>query len=1114
MSNKSATANNDNLYSAIWAEINLADLRNFLRLELPNIDTKEKGGSLVLPCIHGNDDSTPSFHIIPGKRFAKCFSCGTFVGNPIKLVESIRRKGYADAMVTLRTTFGVKCLPKTLVEKYTKQDAHQTNKKKAADFFRKCLVDAAEQPGDPQHFYAKPLLDWFTERGISNAVHHALPHGIMPPTLLVEQHFFGDDEFMQWFKDYFAKYIQNQNYMGSLVFFLQDLPGNITRFKIRKPRSSKDIAIVEDTYYPDTLGVYGLDAYEQILGSTDKYDTIYVCEGEFDALSSIVNHVTNADYPYIIVSLGGGSHSGADLLTNLGLSGRDHTVSVVGDNDDGGRKWTFSVLERTKKLDARVFIWPEAVKTAKDPDEFIREKGYPAWKTLLIDDAEHTFLSKYNFVYDHASEAIADIPEGDINRKVRTIQEYRQYLHSVTEVGKFVKDLSMRFSLPENSVLSEVTNAREGEEVFIQRIADAIQEEFHVVGVSAAENRKHLIHLWHKTKRKTYQIILGDERSLETNLAQVFGPVVDFIKTRVRVPTFLEVYTSEDAPINALEQLTDKCLYYIKTAILTLCRKGTDIDSAPRKSQGFHYTGESNHVFSGYLVNGNDVYKLVAAETGPAEWSRLSGPSDGQYVFEASEAERWLTSIEPGAQGLDDLRRMSETPLPLKDIYTKIHDMISSAWKLKYHETDSEFLAGYIMTLPIIGALKRQTSVVVNGEAGSGKSRLVAGLIGGNQFPDICLVEGVKALDGYTAASVRQEMNNKTLPLILDEFEDDGGNDRRSLAVRAILDMMRTVISEKPVVWTVGSASGAVRTYSLRFPLICAAVHPLNREVDMTRFISIETARPRGFHPDPIQTVLTKYGKSGVKEIRDQLAVGMFRYIPQLVRAYNEIEDFYTKNPAALPMNIIGRYKEAMYPVLAMMHVSGLDWAGFAKRFCEARDEEVSRMSTASESDTLFDSLLSTPVELTLPGEGTTSTTIRRLLGSRDTRAQINETATGVYFSEEHCLLFAHWTTATSSILTRVSKYKNGETFNPARLKMIAERHPMCVKSKVASKKYPGIANFIREKCGPGAGLTNVSLFDLRSLIGDETVASGTATTTMISESTQDVPVLDADIQI
>lgn len=1114
MSKKSADTVSENLYAAVWAEINLADLRNFLSQERPNLAMKEKGGSLVMPCIHGNDDSTPSFHIIPGKRFAKCFSCGKFVGNPVKLIESIRKKGYADALVTLRTSFGVKCLPKAIVDKHTKQDAHQTFKSRAADFFRACLVKAAQDPNNPDHLYAKPLLDWFTEREIDNTVHHALPHGIMPSLLSVEQHFHGDDDFIKWYKDYFAKYTQNQSYLGNLVFFLQDMPGNITRFKLRKPRSSKDIVIVEDSYYPDTLGVYGLDAYEEFLGKTDKYNTIYVCEGEFDALSSISRHVKNADYPYIIVSLGGGSHAGADLFTNLGLNGKDHTVSVIGDRDDGGLKWTFDVLERTKKLDARVFVWPETVKTAKDPDEFIREQGYDAWRSMLLDDADITFMAKYEFVYNQASDALALIPDGDINRRVRTIQEFRQYLHSVTEVGKFVKDLSSRFALPESSILSEVTSAREGEEVFIQRIADAITEEFHIVGVSAAENRRHLIHLWHKTKRKTFQIIIGDERSLETNLAQVFGPIVDFIKTRVRIPTFLEVYTGEDAPINALEQLTDKCLYYIKTAILSLCRQGTDIDNAPRKSQGFHYSGETDHIFSGYLVNGNDVYKLTVEPKGDPEWTRLSGPSDGQFIFEASESERWLTSIESGEQGLIDLRRMSETPVDLKETYNKIYDMLSTGWKLKYHETDCEFLAGYIMTLPIIGALKRQTSVVVNGEAGSGKSRLVAGLIGGNQFPDICLVEGVKALDGYTAASVRQEMNNKTLPLILDEFEDDGGNDRRSTAVRAILDMMRTVISEKPVVWTVGSASGAVRTYSLRFPLICAAVHPLNREVDMTRFISIETARPRGFHPDPIQTVLTKYGKQGVKKIRDELAVGMFRYLPQIVCAYNEIEDYYTKNPSALPMNIIGRYKEAMYPVLSLMRVAGLDWAGFAKRFCEARDEEVSRMSAASESDTLFDSILSTPVDITLPGEGTMTTTIRRLLGSRDTRAQINETATGVYFSEEHCVLFAHWTTATSSILTRVSKYKNGETFNPARLKMIAERHPMCVKSKVALKKYPSISNYIRERCGPGATLTSVSLFDLRSLIGDETVASGTTTPTLIQSETQDVPVLDADIQI
>jgi hypothetical protein len=203
-----------------------------------------------------------------------------------------------------------------------------------------------------------------------------------------------------------------------------------------------------------------------------------------------------------------------------------------------------------------------------------------------------------------------------------------------------------------------------------------------------------------------------------------------------------------------------------------------------------------------------------------------------------------------------------------------------------------------------------------------------------------------------------------------------------------------------------------------------------------------------------------------------------------------------------------------MYPVLAVMKLTGLDWADFAKRFCEARDEEVARMSSASESDTLFDTLLSTPVTFTSHGEGPTTTTIRRLLGSRDTRAIINEMSTGVFYTEEDNLLIVHWSTAIAAILAATGKYRNGDTFNPARLKMVAERHALCVKTKTAQKKYPGLAMYVREKCGPGIGLAQVSLFDLRSLIGDVTVTSTTAAPATTTVDPREIPVLDADIQI
>lgn len=1059
----------------LWDEMSIDDLLTVCLEKKPDNGFRQKGSSIIGQCIY-HAESTPSLYITPKKGKVKCFgnSCGRFERDPIRFIQYLLGGTFSEALNFAKIRFKLKTLPTSQIKAVEEHEKYQIWKRKFFDFTHEKLVNACAEykidPNNSEYHYIKPLLEYLEKRiDITNV--HALPIGTMPT-----EHDLGmafqqtEPEMYKWLKNtYLTKYL-GHFYIGWLVFPLEDFPGNICRFKFRKP-DSKDFVLLEDPNYKegDFIGAFGLEYYKELLGK-QLATKAYVCEGEFDALSSMSHQVSTGSQDFIVLSLGGGMQSGADFLAPLDI---EH-IYIVPDNDDPGRSWAQEVLSKTRLLGSHVFEWPAQFAAIKDPDEAVVSLGYETFKNALLEP--RSFLHAHEYIYEMAAAEISNAAGNDIRTRSAIAVTYGRKLRNQTEANEYIKRICAVYGLDSAILVQDIIAKNVDQEDFIDRIANVLKELFHVIGVSSNE-RKTMLRLWHKATRTPLDVYLNDEGDIENKLSRTVGTVLDFVKNEVGEPAYLvnresQEELEETALALKLQAKLAEYKFAIGQALLQLSQDKPDFKKANKRSQGFHYKPVANE-HRGYLVNGKDVYKWYF-ENEKVKWTTLTGPSDEGVIFEIEENDRWLKSVNQ----ISDLNHTAD----LKSIYDRLYKVLNIGWSFKHQDTDTRFLAGYIMTLPISNAFTRQTSLIFNGEAESGKSRITFGLIGGSSYPRINVISGVCAFEDYTAAGVKQSMNNKTLAVCLDEFEDKGIHDKKSVTVRNVLNLARTFISEGESKVVQGGANGIQDRYNLRFPLICAAIQPLREQADITRFIAVEMKKQVG-RIDPVQAILSEFGADEVAVLKKDLDLGMFQHVAKIRAAYEAIETEYAKGHQ-LPAGVNTRQKEAVYPVLAVMKAAGVDYQKFAKEFFETRIEEILTVSSFTENEMLFETILNVPIRVgNDPTHPSGTTTVRAMLCTEDGRRELNEKRCGVYFDEQSNWLIVYWIEALHNALAN-TRYKVDGISN---VRTIADRSKRLIKSQDLTKQGDAFTSKLRKLMGPGVRAKDVSVFSIQDLIDEVT---------------------------
>jgi hypothetical protein len=1043
----------------IWSELKPGPLLERLRAAQPSARWSASGSRLKALCPF-HDDNNPSFHVYLDRGYAKCFGCEKFVSNPLELWAKIRGIGWSDALTDLKQHFGLKFLSASANNQLVAWERHQLMKRRIAAICHDELINSINSPNDPQYQTGQGAVKYLIEvRKIPLEAIPALPMlGVVPPLarmmeLLAAEadventrrvsEAAAENKRVQLFTplDVEAKtYMQAAaGWVGAISFRYDTAPDTVGRFKLRRP-NSKDLIVIDDQY-EEEMGFYGLGwpMYRLILNAP-QVSGFYLVEGEFDALSLMAQQV-QAGGPGLMVIASGGNGS-ANQIETMRQFGFDEVYLVSDAPAKRGDELVESWLDNVKQLRSKVFVGYGEFPGIGDPDEMVLQYGLTAVQSALLDTKNKLrFAAPQDWVFEKAQPEIEAADETDVRYRVEVAAKWGRHLKNNIECDTFTELCNKTYGLPQAMLKREIVAQEEDEPAFVMRVASVLSSIFYVIGQKALDSDRRL-HLWHKEVRKIVQISIGDDASVERELGAILGPSFQFFHDKVGVPIFLEV-TDEKKRGVWLQEKDIKYRWYLRQALIILAQGAPDMDAAQHMGQGIHVIREpQGGAPTIYLVNGRDVYHGVFNADDKLLWTQLDGPAHNNYIFDVGTRvpeKPWLKWVH----GTADLVR-AETLDP-NALWEKLHDIIDIGWRFKSHATTTDFLTSHLFATTVCSAFRRQVVVAFHADTRAGKSRMVTGLIGGSQFPRSHLIAAAYAMTDFTAAGIRQAMNNKTRPLCLDEFEDEGSAEKKGRIISEVYEMFRSLVGEDNAI-TQGSRGGEAITYRLNFFVFVAAINKARKSQDANRVITVNMERIDD-KIDPVQAMMQQYGMHYLEELKKDLSVAMLPHIARIHRMYEEVEVEFGK-AGAKPANIDSRIFEALYPAITVHKMLGRDYKDFIKRFVEANQETLSVSASYTDSMQLFDWICQSPKLKARLGqkEDRYDASLLQLLATPETRAYINVSGSGIFFDEASEIVVVNWTAAIQTVLSGHPRY--GRETNVFNLRELANRAPNALKKE------------------------------------------------------------------
>lgn len=1111
----------------VWTDVSNTDWLAWLAEARPEGMYTMSGPHIKGRCPF-HEDSTASFIVTPYKGLVRCFGCHKMFWNPVYFIAAINNSSVAEALTFAKKRWGLSAaIPKELFEKVRDHEVYQKHKSVLMTYFSSLLFKAldAYAKGTIESdglLWVQPSIQYLIDRRLGESAlnEHVTEKekpngsfdqhgiwitlcnrellGVFPPIAFVREHFGETSEEFKFFRSYFGKYTDGQTYIGHLVFPFDDTPTSICRFKLREPaRPCVSQAWVEDNYEAEMgnfRGFYGLRYYRTFLSSEDhgadgpeKGFVGHLSEGEFDVLSALAQQIRRQSDDYIALALSGGAAQSIDRLTTMGIN----RAWLVPDRDRGGDSFAKRVMEetRSKGLSFRVFRWPDEYVNwhdptrpnaqIKDPDNAIRELGYPRWVRYINNETAYAAASEW--CYDQAAAEISRSGTTDISAISQMAKRWGALLRDEQVCTQYCNAIAKDHGLDPVVLRREILVKDDNEEEFIKRLHLALLESYHPVGISVGESRKRILSLWNKTTRTTDTVVLNDERSAETLIARHYGPIYDFVAATVGDPPFIVGDDPEEGQFNVTMK-AKKYREYLNYALLLMAKDLPSMDYATMKAQGIHTISHEEGRMRSYIVNGRDVYSLNHDGSNYTV-TALDGPRHEGVIFD-NTGEAWCDSIKT-VKDLTDA-----TNVDLVDLYVRVKDMVETGWSFRYQQLDCTFLTLYVLCLAVMTVFTRQTAIILNAEHESGKSKFTAGFVGGGAASRINVVAHAITMQGYTAASIRQQRNNSSLCLCLEEFEDYGGNDAKSIAVRRVLELCRDLISENEVNWSVGTTTGERRTYKIRFPLVACAIRPLRDAASLSRFVQFELVKDAG-RIDPVLAIAGKFGDALLKQTRHEMAVGFLPHMLAL-RTHQAAVELEYASGNKMPAHASSRFREALFPMMAMLRLLGdlaktrggsnpiPSYQTFAYDFAESRREQLARLKTTSENEQIFETILGSTIQTATVGtqdQLSGGTNIRVLLGDLNKLDDINKTKRGVYIDIKMEWLVVNWVEASQGLLSQ-TRYR---TETPTYLKQVSERSPHHVNND--DVKRMRVLERLVDVMGPCQPIDLISVFSVKHLL-------------------------------
>ena len=1073
----------------IWAELPAQTLVERLRQLKPTGRWSASGKRLTGCCPYHND-RTPSFNIYLDRGYAKCFGCGVFVWNAVDFWAHVTGTTPLNALGDLRQNFGLSFLTGSAANQFRTWDRSVQLKTRLMALCHRTLMEALNNPNNVS-LEARKSAEWLTN--VRKIPLSAIPTldflGIMPPLGIVldtldmearEENIRREREadelgvrpdLVTSLSDEARVLLGAREIWNGSVALRYDLtPNTPGRIKLRRPNSKEFIYLGADG---EEVGFFGLgwNRYAHLLATNQQFvNGIHLVEGEMDAMSLMAHQIDTLGAPTLIVVGSGGSGTASSIDDLYSSAGVEELYLVSDSPQGGGDPLIQGWLPHIKNLRTKVFCGWDAFPLAKDPDEAVLQYGVASVADRLSRlQSKDCFQTPQEWVYEHAAPEIEEVDYTDVRRRIEVASGWGRLLRDSHECEAYVQMCSKLLSIPAGALSRQIVALGEDEPAFIQRLANLLSTEFFTVGQKAGDGERRL-YLWHKARKTIVQLPLADERAVERELGVIYGPIYQFFSDRVGIPPFLEgLVTPKEGPY--VQRLDQSCRFHAKAALMLLAQQAPEMDSTPMKAQGIHVIrGDAPEM---YIVNGKRIYHGWF-EGAALKWKELEGPSHGGHIFDVgfgTGEPPWLASVD----SVEDLKRAED--IDLRGVYDRIKAMLDVGWRFKHHQSAVKFLAAHIIAASVGAAFKRQPMVGFHADSQTGKSKLAMGLIGGKSFPRIHILSAAVGMDQYTPAGVRQYMGNKARPLVLDEFEDEGGNEKKTRVVRDILEMFRNLTGEDNSI-NYGSRSGEAVRQSMNMFVFVASIRKPDKVQDVNRMIPIELMK--GDVDDPVITITEALGDEFIADLKRDLDVALLPHVKNIQAEYGEVAKFYGKGENR-PKGVEPRFMEALVPALTVMKILGEDHQSFAKEFCVLRKDELVNTTQQSETAQLVNWIFESPQIPTRNENGDMQrVNLLSLLSSSGTRRTINSTGVGVYYDDAQDLLVVNWNQALQTLLRQHPRYsRDGNVYG---IRELANRHETALRP--AEVQQSGVISRLRKYGLAAMNLHSMSVFRVGKVLG------------------------------
>ena len=320
--------------------------------------------------------------------------------------------------------------------------------------------------------------------------------------------------------------------------------------------------------------------------------------------------------------------------------------------------------------------------------------------------------------------------------------------------------------------------------------------------------------------------------------------------------------------------------------MLSMVSESRQISKLRIVGQGIHYADLPGAKTEGhvYFVNGTKVFRgeLNPSSGAPIEWEFVNSAVDGNLLFTLHPGKKW-SDVEDVAE------LYAGTQVDLRVLYDQVREILD-AWKFEHHDVMRDYLAAWIMSLPIQRAMGMVNITFLTGESTSGKTSFVRGLLGGygsSGYDVPYIVESAKYSSDATAAWIYQEMDQTALLLSLDEAEARQDN-AHSSRVADIQQMMFSIPTGGARMSRGGSSADQRADYFLQMPVIMAAINMSSDPVFLTRVVVVYTQKDLQ-RRNVGDYIADRFSDAQIQRIRAGITTGMLSHLPKLCRRMQEL---------------------------------------------------------------------------------------------------------------------------------------------------------------------------------------------------------------------------------